>query len=221
MRLLLPIIATAALLLAGCTDTQGAPDSAPTQQTTSSEATVPDVTGKALDKARIEIESAGLDLSAEDEADDRGIWSEKNWVVVSQDPAGGELAATGTVVVLKVRKTADSTTGEATPTGIDAKRFDADLREVFGGGSWADICREGADPGAWACWIKQISANGSDSIVITLDTQQRDNDFGEQAARAIFMLVGEDYPELNWVIVENSANVHVAQLNRRSIPYFN
>lgn len=64
---------------------------------------VPDVVGRRLPDARKAVETAGFDV---DVVDDSlfGIVDEVNWVVVEQDPAGGERRSTGETVTLRVER---------------------------------------------------------------------------------------------------------------------
>lgn len=98
------------LLLTGCGGKQAAPQPTATatavSQTTEN-VTVPAVVGLTLDKATDQLKKLGLKVEAVDTAHGKSIIVEKNWQVISQDPANGAQAAKASTVHLGVRSLDD------------------------------------------------------------------------------------------------------------------
>lgn len=98
----------AGLLLTGCGGKQAAvePASAATpaaSATAEAAVAVPGVVGMTLDKAKTQLEDLGFKVEAVDGVDGKKILVEKNWQVLTQDPASGAKAAKGSTVRLGVK----------------------------------------------------------------------------------------------------------------------
>ncbi|MCT9624720.1 excalibur calcium-binding domain-containing protein [Pseudarthrobacter equi] len=98
----------AGLLLTGCGGKQAAvePASAATpaaSATAEAAVAVPGVVGMTLDKAKKQLEDLGFKVEAVDSVDGKKILVDKNWQVLTQDPAGGAKAAKGSTVRLGVK----------------------------------------------------------------------------------------------------------------------
>ncbi|MDQ1052845.1 chemotaxis protein histidine kinase CheA [Arthrobacter sp. SORGH_AS 212] len=98
----------AGLLLTGCGGKQAAvePASAATpaaSATAEAAVAVPGVVGMTLDKAKKQLEDLGFKVEAVDSVDGKKILVDKNWQVLTQDPAGGATAAKGSTVRLGVK----------------------------------------------------------------------------------------------------------------------
>ncbi len=98
----------AGLLLTGCGGKQAAvePASAATpaaSATAEAAIAVPGVVGMTLDKANKQLEDLGFNVEAVDSVDGKKILMEKNWQVLTQDPASGAKAAKGSTVRLGVK----------------------------------------------------------------------------------------------------------------------
>lgn len=98
----------AGLLLTGCGGKQAAvePASAATpaaSATAEAAVAVPGVVGMTLDKAKKQLEDLGFKVEAVDSVDGKKILVEKNWQVLTQDPASGAKAAKGSTVRLGVK----------------------------------------------------------------------------------------------------------------------
>ncbi|MGX5715189.1 excalibur calcium-binding domain-containing protein [Arthrobacter sp. MAHUQ-56] len=100
------------LLLTGCGGKQEATQPTATatatavSQTTEN-VTVPGVVGLTLDKASDQLKKLGLKVEAVDTAHGKSIIVEKNWQVISQDPANGAQVAKGSAVHLGVKSLDD------------------------------------------------------------------------------------------------------------------
>lgn len=98
----------AGLLLTGCGGKQAAvePASAATpaaSATAEAAVAVPGVVGMTLDKAKKQLEDLGFKVEAVDSVDGKKILVDRNWQVLTQDPAGGAKAAKGSTVRLGVK----------------------------------------------------------------------------------------------------------------------
>lgn len=99
----------AGLLLTGCGGGKQAavePASAATpaaSATAEAALAVPGVVGMTLDKAKKQLEDLGFKVEAVDSVDGKKIMVEKNWQVLTQDPASGAKAAKGSTVRLGVK----------------------------------------------------------------------------------------------------------------------
>lgn len=106
MKKTFTLVVLAGLMLTGCGGQKSAVQ--PTETATAVAAvaeavTVPGVLGLTLDKATDQLEDLGLEVEAVDTVDGKKIIVEKNWQVVSQDPAEGAQAAKGSTVKLGVK----------------------------------------------------------------------------------------------------------------------
>ncbi|SDS97734.1 PASTA domain-containing protein [Pseudarthrobacter equi] len=98
----------AGLLLTGCGGKQAAvePASAATpaaSATAEAALAVPGVVGMTLDKAKKQLDDLGFKVEAVDSVDGKKILVDKNWQVLTQDPASGAKAAKGSTVRLGVK----------------------------------------------------------------------------------------------------------------------
>ena len=106
----LALAVLAGLLLTGCGGKQASvePASAATSTATATataeaSVSVPGVVGLTLDKATEKLKGLGFKVEAKDIVDGKSIMMEKNWQVMTQDPAGGATAAKGSTVRLGVK----------------------------------------------------------------------------------------------------------------------
>ncbi|MFF2348065.1 excalibur calcium-binding domain-containing protein [Pseudarthrobacter sp. NPDC058119] len=104
----LALAVLAGLLLTGCGGKQAAvePASAATSTATGTAAAsiaIPGVVGLTLDKATDQLKGLGFKVEAKDIVDGKSIMLEKNWQVMTQDPASGATAAKGSTVRLGVK----------------------------------------------------------------------------------------------------------------------
>lgn len=77
---------------------------------------VPDVTGIRLDQAHDLLAAKGFkDFENQDHFGDRAIFLDSNWVVLQQDPKGGQAEALGHTIVLRVGKIGEVRTKKALP----------------------------------------------------------------------------------------------------------
>ena len=100
MKKTLMLVLLGGLVLTGCggPGTSTALPSASAVAAVEEAVTMPDVVGLTLDKATGQLQELGLEVEAEDIVDGKSIWSEKNWLVMSQGAAkGAELAKDSTV----------------------------------------------------------------------------------------------------------------------------
>ncbi|KQQ81556.1 calcium-binding protein [Arthrobacter sp. Leaf137] len=108
MKKSLAMAVLAGLLLTGCGGKQAAvePASAATpaaSATAEAAVAVPGVVGMTLDKAKKQLEDLGFKVEAVDSVDGKKILVDKNWQVLTQDPAGGATPAKGSTVRLGVK----------------------------------------------------------------------------------------------------------------------
>ncbi|BCW81735.1 excalibur calcium-binding domain-containing protein [Arthrobacter sp. NicSoilC5] len=102
----LALAVLAGLLLTGCGGKQASvePASAATSTATAeASVSVPGVVGLTLDKATDQLKGLGFKVEAKDIVDGKSIMLEKNWQVMTQDPASGATAAKGSTVRLGVK----------------------------------------------------------------------------------------------------------------------
>ncbi|QDG87446.1 excalibur calcium-binding domain-containing protein [Pseudarthrobacter sp. NIBRBAC000502770] len=104
----LALAVLAGLLLTGCGGKQASvePASAATSTATATagaSVAVPGVVGLTLDKATDQLKGLGFKVEAKDIVDGKTIIVEKNWQVMTQDPASGATAAKGSTVHLGVK----------------------------------------------------------------------------------------------------------------------
>jgi len=104
----LALAVLAGLLLTGCGGKQASvePASAATSTATATagaSVAVPGVVGLTLDKATDQLKALGFKVEAKDIVDGKTIIVEKNWQVMTQDPASGATAAKGSTVHLGVK----------------------------------------------------------------------------------------------------------------------
>jgi len=108
----LALTVLAGLMLTGCGGKQAATQPTATaaatvvSQTTEM-VTVPGVVNLTLDKATEQLEKLGFNVDAADTAHGKSIMIEKNWQVMTQDPANGAQAAKGSTVRLGVKSLDD------------------------------------------------------------------------------------------------------------------
>lgn len=104
--------------------------------------------------------------------------------------------------------------------GIDPEAVEAALKETFMvEESWQETCA--SVPDGWSCYIADISAQSDDVLLVVLQISERDEELGDQAGRAIFGLVGEQFPEIRWVQVNNATNDVIGNVSRNDIPLLN
>lgn len=106
MKKTLALVVLSGLMLTGCGSKQAAVQ--PTETATAVAAVVeavavPGVINLTLDKATEQLEDLGFKVEAVDVVDGKSIFSEKNWLVISQDPEEGASADTGSTVHLGVK----------------------------------------------------------------------------------------------------------------------
>jgi hypothetical protein len=102
----LTLVVLAGLMLTGCGANKAAVQ--PTETATAVAAvveavTVPGVMNLTLDKATEQLEDLGFEVKAVDTIDGKSIVLEKNWLVISQDPAEGASVPKGSTVQLGVK----------------------------------------------------------------------------------------------------------------------
>jgi hypothetical protein len=102
----------------------------PTKQMAAAGPAVPELHGSRLPDALARLEAAGykkvrtVDASPEN----RVILEKENWVVDSQEPAGGTAAPVSTQVVLKVKKNTDDSVPQAAALGVVPNVMCAELQ---------------------------------------------------------------------------------------------
>ncbi|MCP3799486.1 PASTA domain-containing protein [Allokutzneria sp. A3M-2-11 16] len=110
------VVALAVVALSGCKPTSAPPASvAPTTTTATKTAvaagdvTVPNVVGMEHQKAQDTMQAAGLRNLTEEDATGRKrlLVNDRNWVVVTQEPAAGAVVPKTTKVLLKSKKKDD------------------------------------------------------------------------------------------------------------------
>ena len=86
-------------------------------------ATVPDVVGMRLDAAHRKLEALGIEkFDDHDIIEDRGIWLDRDWVVLKQSPAGGSREVdTDTTIDLAVGKVSDSEIAQMLPANAPVR----------------------------------------------------------------------------------------------------
>lgn len=110
MNKTLALAVLAGVLLTGCGGQQAATQTAATATPVAAVAenvAVPGVTGLSLDKATEQLEKLGFKVEAVDTVKGKSILLEKNWQVISQEPANGAQAAKGATVHLGVKNLDD------------------------------------------------------------------------------------------------------------------
>ncbi|GAA3997477.1 hypothetical protein GCM10022247_16910 [Allokutzneria multivorans] len=112
------VVALSVVALVGCRPTTAPPPAAPVTTTTttvakapvaSGDVTVPNVVGMEHQKAQDTMQAAGLRNLAEEDATGRKrlLINDRNWVVVTQEPAAGSVVPKTTKVLLKSKKKDD------------------------------------------------------------------------------------------------------------------
>jgi hypothetical protein len=110
MNKTLALAVLAGLMLTGCGGKEAATQTTATATAVAAVAenvTVPAVTGLTLDKATEQLKKLGFKVEAVDTVKGKSIIVEKNWQVISQDPANGAQAAKGSTVHLGVKNLDD------------------------------------------------------------------------------------------------------------------
>ncbi|GGH96362.1 PASTA domain-containing protein [Arthrobacter liuii] len=110
----LALVVLTGLMLTGCGGKQAATPATATATATATAVSqttetvvVPAVVNLTLDKATDQLEKLGFKVEAVDTAKGKSIMVEKNWQVISQDPANGAQAAKGSTVHLGVKNLDD------------------------------------------------------------------------------------------------------------------
>ncbi|MEO5315230.1 PASTA domain-containing protein [Pseudarthrobacter sp. CC12] len=125
----LALAVLAGLLLTGCGGKQASvePASAATSTATAgASVAVPGVVGLTLDKATDQLKGLGFKVEAKDIVDGKTIIVEKNWQVMTQDPASGATAAKGSTVHLGVKSLAKIAAEKAAAEKVAADKAAAE-----------------------------------------------------------------------------------------------
>ena len=108
------VVVLSVVVLSGCEPTTAPPPAPATTTVTKApvaagDVTVPDVVGMEHQKAQDTMQAAGLRNLAEEDATGRKrlLINDRNWVVVSQEPAAGAVVPKTTKVLLKSKKKDD------------------------------------------------------------------------------------------------------------------
>lgn len=100
------MLVLAGLFLTGCGSSQaetGSAAAAAIAAATAEVVTVPGVVGLTLDVATEQLEDLGFEVEAVDSAEGKPIIEEKDWLVISQDPAEAAQVPEGSTVRLEVK----------------------------------------------------------------------------------------------------------------------
>lgn len=181
----------------------------------------PDLTGMPLDDAISELTAAGLEHTAIDIIEGRSIIVRSNWVVVEQTPPAGFPLLAGESVDLGVARPDEvdgANNGGSGGSDGDGVELTPDALASALAASWGrQTLIETCEDGSSFCFISDISISAGSFAIITAQIAERDEAFGENLASNVFTMVGLQFPDLEWVQVNNATGDVLANVQRSSV----
>lgn len=107
-----------------------------------------------------------------------------------------------------------STAGAPTTGGVTATDLEHALQSALGIDDFRDL-----DPSMWGYYVTEIDMGGPSLARVTL--QGDGATIAQGSSRAIFSLIGREFPDLEWVEVVDGTGTHMEQTHRADVPLLN
>jgi hypothetical protein len=192
------------------------PPASPSPSAESASEEPPDVVGRVLRSARVTLEGQGWMVVTSPATGDT---DEASWTVTGQ-------SRDGLTVTLEVAEKSGDTSAPSSPATTDqAAAMEAALKQQFSlspDQSWTSLCgTDGIGNTDWPCLVNGFEYR-SGILTVTLQEPEISKEYAAQAERAVFGLIGKEFPNLEWVTTKNSSGVEVSSGTKRSdVPLLN
>ncbi|MDV8066374.1 excalibur calcium-binding domain-containing protein [Rhodococcus sp. IEGM 1366] len=112
-------------------------------------------------------------------------------------------------VACEVDAAAAPSTSSKTPE-FDAVEYQAQIERALLAGAGLDSFTAACPDISWLCTISDIEARNSSIIVITQQVTEADEELGRKTVIGVKNFIGEQFPDLGWVQVNNATGTVLA-----------
>lgn len=149
--------------------------------------------------------------------------------VIADSCGGGKDGAVATPAVVTPTAAPTASPTKPTPTPKPTKKktpkpdphkwadgMRKDLLSGTGHKSFQDACKDGQS-GAWLCFISDVDSTSYGTLNITEQVTGLSKGEAKDAATKVFRLIGQDHPELSFVVIYGPDGVVVGQVPRYKV----